>query len=76
MQSYVEAGGRDLLQLVVRRLTGRGHAEVGEGARHKQVSFEKDGRNSSPVQKTAQLFFEQVARGCPKTIGFGRSKTG
>ena len=28
----LEAGARDLLQLIVRGLTGRGHTEVGEGA--------------------------------------------
>jgi hypothetical protein len=41
----LEAGGRDLLQLIVRGLTGRGHTEVGEGARHGRISFEKGGRN-------------------------------
>src|SRR3954454_18790565 len=31
----LEAGCRDLLQLVVRRLAGGGHAKIGKGARHR-----------------------------------------
>ena len=45
MQSYFEAGGRDLLELIVHRLARGGDAEVGEGARHARFSFEKDARN-------------------------------
>src|SRR3954470_10125529 len=41
----VKASCRDLLQLVVRGLAGGGHAEVGEGAQHRQFSFKKGGRN-------------------------------
>src|SRR3954466_9405282 len=41
----LEAGCRDLLQLVVRRLASSGYTEVGEGARHGRFSSKKGVRN-------------------------------
>jgi hypothetical protein len=41
----LEARRLDLLQLIVRCLARGGDPEVGEGARHGRVSFEKDARN-------------------------------
>src|SRR5687768_9224824 len=56
----LEAGGCDLLKLVIGGLTGGGHTEVGEGARHGRISPRMAVRNLPSVQNSVKLVSGQV----------------
>jgi hypothetical protein len=69
----IEAGGRDLLDLVLGRLTGGRDTYIGEGTRHGGFSSGKDVRKVLAVRNDLKLIFGQAFAGCPNTNDSGQA---